>query len=79
MSYDFFNFFIRRLFWNTDGTPVDLGADGSTGTGASPEVYFRGAPGDWVTGYNFGSGDDWAFHDNWLSNQGQSSDPTAYA
>ena len=37
------------------------------------------AASDWVTGKNFGSGTDWGFHDNWLSNEGQSSDPTPYS
>lgn len=77
--FDFTSSTNRRKFWNTNGTPVDLGSNGSTGTGVTPAVYFRGAPGDWLLGKNFGSGSDWGFHDNWLSNQGQSTDPTVYA
>lgn len=77
--FDFTNSANRRLFWNTNGTPVDLGTDGSTGTGVTPQVYFRGAAGDWVMGKNFGAGADWGFKDNWLSNEGQSSDPTPYS
>ena len=66
----------RRRFWNTDGSPVDLGADGSAGLDSAPEYYLRGAPGDFVMGRNFGTAPDLAFHDNWLSGQA-SSDPLA--
>jgi hypothetical protein len=76
--FDFTNSANRRLFWNTNGTAVDLGASGATGTGVTPQVYMRGAPGDWLLGKNFGSGRDWGYTDNWLSNQGQSSEPTLY-
>lgn len=68
----------RRKFWNADGSPVDLGADGSTGLDTPPEIYLPGAPGDYVMGTNFGSGPDLAFHDNWLSGQA-SSDPLPLA
>lgn len=67
------------LFVNhTTGVPTDLGSNGSTGTGVTPQVYFRGTPGDWITGKNFGSGTDWTLQDNWLSGEAQSSQPTSY-
>lgn len=68
----------RDIFVNgTTGAAVDLGSDGSTGTGVTPQVYFRGAPGDWVAGKNFGSGVDWTFNDQWLLGT-STSDPTVY-
>lgn len=46
----------RRKFITADGTPTDLGSDGSTPTGTQPLVYFKGAASVWNAGTNAGSG-----------------------
>ena len=38
----------RELFYN-NGSPVDLGSDGSTPTGSAPEIFFSGATDSWHT------------------------------
>jgi hypothetical protein len=50
----------RRLFLNADGTPVDLGADGSTPTGSKPITYLslREGEGAEQFGVNRGIGAD---------------------
>lgn len=76
--FDFSNSANRALFASqTTGALVDLGASGSTGTGYSPQVYMRGAPGDWVMGKNHGSATDFNAVDLWLMGT-QVSDPTVY-
>ncbi len=62
----------RRKFVGATGALVDLGANGSATTGIVPEVYFRGAPGDYWTGRNFGvpalaGNTDAASNDPWQS------------
>lgn len=47
----------RRKFINADGTPADLGSDGSTPTGTQPLLYMKGEAADWNAGTaNAGSG-----------------------
>lgn len=46
----------RRKFTKADGTPENLGSDGSKPTGAAPLVYLRGGGARWGT--NFGSAQD---------------------
>ena len=50
----------RRLFLNADGTPVDLGSDGSTPTGTSPMIYLSLREGETADQFavNRGSGAD---------------------
>ena len=76
--FDFSNSTNRRLFCTLAGAAVDLGSDGSTGTGVTPKYYFRGHHGDFVMGKNFGSANDVAFNDNWGTGQGSLSDPSTF-
>jgi hypothetical protein len=69
----------RRLFWDlATGSPVDLGADGSTGLTSAPKYYLRGCQGDWIMGKNFGTAPNLATVDNWGRGFAASSDPTAF-
>ena len=65
--FDFSNVTERRKFVGAAGQLLDLGADGSAGTGVVPVEYYRGAPGDFWPARNFGSGGDVAVNDPWLS------------
>jgi len=44
----------RALFYNSG--PVYLGADGSTPTGATPQIFFSGNAAAWIASNNLGSG-----------------------
>lgn len=46
----------RRLFFDSRGAPVSLGADGSTPTGTAPHVYLSGALATWHTNKGTGGG-----------------------
>jgi hypothetical protein len=46
----------RRKFISATGKPVDLGADGSTPTGAAPIMFFSGPTVDWHTNKGTGGG-----------------------
>ena len=48
----------RRKFIDALGSPVSLGADGSTPTGTQPRIYFSGESYLWNLGKNFGSWSD---------------------
>lgn len=75
---DFSNSVERRKFWNTNGSPVNLGATGAV-NGITPELYLPGAEGDWINGTNFGSGTQLGFNDTWLKGFGSnSSEPTPF-
>lgn len=46
----------RDKFLKSDGTPEDLGSDGSTPTGTQPLIYMSGDAAAWNAGINKGSG-----------------------
>ena len=46
----------RRKFINADGTPADLGSDGSTPTGSQPKIFMNGDATYWNAGTNGGTG-----------------------
>ena len=46
----------RRKFINADGTPADMGSDGSTPTGSQPKIFMNGNATYWNAGTNGGTG-----------------------
>jgi len=55
----------RRKFWNADGAPVDLGAEGRV-DGVRPGYdLYTGTPGDYLDGFNRGHGEAPAVADTW--------------
>jgi hypothetical protein len=55
----------RRKFWNADGSPVDLGAEGRV-DGVRPAYdLFTGTPGDYLDGFNRGHAEAPAVSDTW--------------
>lgn len=55
----------RRKFWNADGSPVDLGAEGRV-DGIRPAYdLYTGTPGDYLDGFNRGHSEAPAVNDTW--------------
>lgn len=55
----------RRKFWNADGSPVDLGAEGRV-DGVRPAYdLYTGTPGDYLDGFNRGHAEAPAVNDTW--------------
>ncbi len=67
----------RRKFWNADGSPVDLGAEGRV-DGVRPAYdLYTGTPGDYLDGFNRGYAEAPAVNDTW--GLGLSLDPLPFA
>jgi hypothetical protein len=69
----------RRKFWNADGSPVDLGAEGRV-DGVRPAYdLYTGTPGDYLDGFNRGHAEAPAVNDTWGLGLATNLDPLPFA
>lgn len=69
----------RRKFWNADGSPVDLGAEGRV-DGIRPAYdLYTGTAGDYLDGFNRGHAEAPAVNDTWGLGLAANLDPLPFA
>jgi hypothetical protein len=69
----------RRKFWNADGSPVDLGAEGRV-DGVRPAYdLYTGTPGDYLDGFNRGHAEAPGVNDTWGLGLATNLDPLPFA